>query len=187
MKKLFLIYAALCLLASGCGEADGTLNTSLIDAKSASLLIDSDIILWFQADGTTKAATCPGAVARTPAADETNVTITSTPYASTTGTALPVRVNSATIYYTPVDPATMPAIAPVSQILGQVVPAGGSMTLPIRVATQEQKDAFFSALACNGSIYNYYVTIVFSVTEIGGKSSTISTALQLRFADYADK
>lgn len=186
MKKILMMLMVVSCGLFGCGSTEGTLNTTMASATVDLLDVDSDVVAWVDANGA-KATYCAAtSYISTPAADSVTVTATFTPYANSTGNDLSVRVERATITYTPANPVS-PAISPVYQVIGQVVQPGGSLSMPIRVATQEQKMLFQTALACSSTIYNYYVNISLDVTEIGGKKSTITTAMQLRFADFVDK
>lgn len=178
MKKILLI----CLLSSiciyGCGSPDGSLTTSSVTAKVDTPILDADVAKW------TDATACTGG--SIPAADSVNVTVSSKAYSNTGSMGLAVRIDAATIIYTPANSAT-PAMASEYQILGMIIDNGGSATIPVRVVTQEQKIHLQTALACNTPIYNYYTKIIMDITEIGtGKKSTIDAAVQLRLADFID-
>lgn len=186
MKKNIMIFMVVSCGLFGCGSTEGTLNTTMASATVDKIDVDSDVVSWVTDTGAKATACAATSFPATPAADSVNVTASFTPYANSTGNDLSVRVESATITYTPAN-AVSPAISPVYQIIGQVVQPGGTLTMPIRVAPQEQKILFQTALACTSTIYNYYVNISLNVSEIGGKKSTITTAMQLRFADFVDK
>jgi hypothetical protein len=158
----------------------------MVTATIDTLVMDSDIVSWVDATGV-KATACSPSIAAIPAADSVKVTIVSKPYNNTGTMASQIRIESATIIYTPANAAT-PAMASEIQTIGMTINNGGSAIVPIRVATQEQKILLQSALACNTPIYNYFTKIVFNITEIGtGKNTTIDASMQLRYADFIDK
>lgn len=178
MRRLFILSIIAAIIMTGCGSTEGTLNTSMATATLGTVLLDSDVAKW-----TSGPPVCTGG--STPAPDDVNATVTVTSYANSTGKSLPVRIEKATIYYTPANSVT-PSISPVYQAIGQVVQPGSSLTIPVRVATTELKEQFQPTLACASPIYNYYVNVVFDLSEIGGKSTSITTSMQLRFADWID-
>lgn len=178
MKTRLIFCMALCCLQFGCGSTEGQLSTSAVKVSVDKLIMDSDVITW------TDAATCTGP--STPAADSVNVTVASTAYANTGSAGLPVRVERVTINYTPANSST-PAMASEYQTINALVANGGSLILPVRVATQEQKERLQQALGCGGPIYKYYTDILLEVSEIGtDKSRTVSVSMDLRFADFVD-
>ncbi|OGU14422.1 MAG: hypothetical protein A2076_16815 [Geobacteraceae bacterium GWC2_53_11] len=189
MKVKFIIYAVLACGLFGCGSTDNTLlNTTTASVTVDKLDMESDIVSWVDAKSAKATACVATSYKAIPPADSVNVTAAFTPYANSDGNNLAVRIEKATIIYTPAN-AVSPALATEYQYVNQVVQAGKSLPISIRVATQEQKQAFVPILACDVSsaIYKYYVTIILDVTEIGGKTSNISTGMTLRFSDYVDK
>lgn len=178
MKKLLLLGVVLSIWMFGCGSPDGSMSTSTVSAKIDLSVLDSDIVGW------TDATTCTGR--STPAADSVNVTVKSTPYSNTGSTGLDVRIDMITISYIPANSAT-PAMSPEYQS-GITIPFGGSVTIPVRVATQEQKESLYTVLACGGPIYKYFTRITFNITEVGtNRNSTVFVDMDLRFADFVDK
>lgn len=187
MKKTILLFAVLITGLYGCGSPEGSLSTSTVTASVDTLVMDSDVVAWVDATGAKATACGATSFPSIPVADSVNVAIKSTAYANTGSMGLGVRVESATISYTPANSAT-PAMAPEYQTVGLTIANGATTTVPVRVATQEQKLRLQTALACNNTIYNYYTKISMDVTEIGtNKKSTVETAMQLRFADFIDK
>ncbi len=180
MKKLLMLCAVLNFLMFGCGgSSDGLLATSSVTATIDTRTLDADIVAW------TDAAACSGG--SIPAADSVNVTIKSTAYPISGSLGLSIRIKSATISYSPANSAT-PPMSSEYQTVGMTIDAGSSATIPVRVATQEQKIRLQSALACNNTIYKYYTKISFDIAEIGSnKSITVDSAMDLRLADFVDK
>jgi hypothetical protein len=173
---------------AGCGGDSGggtaMLATSYISASVGSSSIDSDVVAWVDATGA-KTTACTGFTS-TPAPNSVDVTVLSSAYASTGSSSLPVRIASSTVTFTPTSVAS-PAIQPLPQTIGTVLTTPGSVTIPVRIVTTEQKRAFMPALACSNIVYNYYVTITLQLEEIGtSKTGTVSTSLQLRLSDYID-
>ena len=186
MKKILLLSLVLSCGFLGCGSVDGSLNTSMVTANIDTLVMDSDVVSWVDATGTKATACAASSISATPAADSVNVTVVSKAYSNTGSTGLPIRVESATITYTPANSAT-PAMASEYQVIGMTVTNGSSASIPVRVATQEQKMRLLTALACNATIYNYYTKIILNISEIGSdKKSTVDASMQLRFADFVD-
>ncbi len=195
MKRILLCMAFSCGFL-GCGSTDGALNTSTVTATIDTHVLDSDVVSWVDAAGVKATACVATSFRTTPAADSVNLTFVSkaASAATTTGTTtttaatgLSVRIESATINYTPANSAT-PAMASEYQAIGTTIASGGTVTLPIRVATHEQKALLQSTLECNGLTYKYYTNIILDITEVGtNKKTTVNTSLDLRFADFTDK
>lgn len=161
------------------GGGSGELKTSYATADVTTAVLDSDVI----GDDV-----CVDGTVSTPAADSVNVTVKSIPYPDNIGTkSLPIRIDSVTISYAPGNSAT-PTLPPEYQVIGTTIANGSSATIPVRVATQEQKIQMQPRLACNSVIYNYYTTITFHLIEIGtDETSDVSTSMQLRYANFVDK
>jgi len=171
----------------GCGSTDGALSTSTVTPTIDTLVMDSDVVSWVDAAGAKATACAATSFPATPAADSVNVVVSSKAYSNTGDQGLPIRIESATISYVPANSST-PAMAPEFQTIGMTIANGSTATIPVRVATQEQKMHLQSVLACNNTIYNYYTKITFNVTEIGtNKKTSVDSSLQLRFSDFVDK
>ncbi len=188
MKKILLFCAVLNLLVSGCGgSSDGLLATSSVTATVDKLVMDSDVVSWVDSAGAKATACSDTSFPKTPVADSVTVTIKSTAYPLSSSTGLSIRIKSATISYTPANSAT-PPMSSEFQTVGMTIDAGGTATIPVRIATQEQKTRLQPALACSNTIYKYYTKISFDIAEIGSnKSITIDSAMDLRFADFIDQ
>lgn len=180
MKKLLLFGVLLSMWMFGCGSTDGALSTSTVTANIDTVVLDSDIVKW------TDAIACTGP--SIPAADSVNVTVKSTPYSNTGTMGLPVRIDMITISYAPANSAT-PPMQPEYQPGGIIITNGGTATVPVRVAPQEQKESLYTILACGGPIYHYFTKITLNITELGEpyRKSTVSADMALRLADFADK
>lgn len=187
MIKTILICIVLCCCFLGCGSTDGTLNTSFVTANVDKPDMDSDVVNWVDNNGTKSTACATASFPSLPAADSVNVTVTSTPYSNTGPNGASIRLGTATISYVPAN-STTPQMPSEYQTIGMTITNGGAVTVPVRVATQEQKASLYSALACNISIYKYYTKISIDITEIGtDKKSTVDAFMNLRFADFIDK
>lgn len=188
IRSIALAACAVSYLAiAGCGGQSGELTTSSVTTSVDTLVMDSDVVSWVDSAGAKTTACSLTSFPAVPAADSVNVTISSKAYSNTGSAGLRVRVNSATITYTPANSAT-PPMASEYQVIGGIIANGGSLSVPVRVSTQEQKLALQSALACNNNIYNYYTKITFNISEEGtDKSTTVDASMQLRFADFVDK
>jgi hypothetical protein len=181
--------------ASGCGDGGGggstELRTSYVTANALTAVLDADVVTWVDSAGVKATACAATSSPRTPAADSVDVSVVSTLFTSS-GTssvtnALPIRIESATVSYTPAN-LTTPAMASEFQTVGMILQSGATATVPVRILTQEQKMRLQSTLACNATIYNYYTTITLNVTEIGSNAhGSATTSMQLRMADFIDQ
>ena len=184
-------FGLLLVALSGCGSAGGgtaEYKTSYVTAQSSTTNLDSDVVTWVDATGT-KATACAATSIMSYTPDSIDFTVKSTPYSSTGSTALPLRIDSASITYTPANTST-PAMEPKVeyQTLGIPLANGGTATASVRVVSLEQKSRLANALACNTAIYNYSATVMFKITEIGtGTQKDVPASLQVRLDDFADK
>lgn len=187
MKYLILLSVVLCFMMSGCGgSSEGLLATSSVTSTIDTPVMDSDVVSWVSATGAKATACSDTSFPATPAADSVNVTIKSTAYPSGSS-SLSLKIKSATVTYTPANSSTPPMNAEY-QAVGMTIAGGGSATIPVRVATQEQKLRLQPTLACNNTIYYYYTKISFDIAEIGSGQSVIAdSSMNLRFADFIDK
>lgn len=187
MKKIYFLSMLLSISLIGCGGDDGMLATQSLMATVDTSVMDSDIVVWVDSTGAKTTACSATSLPSIPVADSVNVAIKSTANSNNGSISSPIRIESATITYTPANSST-PAMVSEFQTINMIVANGSTATIPVRVSTQEQKSALYSALACNSNIYNYYTTFTFNITEIGSdKKISLSTSMQLRFADFIDK
>lgn len=188
MKKILLLCVAVSISMFGCGGSDeGLLATSSVTATIDTLVLDSDVVSWVDATGAKATACSNTSFPATPAADSVNVSIKSTAYPLSGATSLSLRVKSATITYMPANTST-PPMSSEYQTIGMTIVGGSSVTIPVRIATQEQKFRLQPALACNNIIYKYYTKIIFDIAEIGSdKNIIVDSSMDLRFADFIDK
>lgn len=190
MKKLLFLCLAMSCGIYGCGSAGGgsaELKTSFVTASAKTAVLDSDVVAWVDATGAKATACAETSFPSTPVADSVDVDVVTKAYPNTGSVGLPIRIETATISYDPANSAT-PPMAPEYQTIGITVVNGATATVPIRVATQEQKIRLQPKLACTSSIYNYYTNITLNISEIGSNTkSSVSTSMQLRLADFIDK
>lgn len=184
------------VVIAGCGGSSGgatDLNTVSVTATSASTNIDGDVASNVTPVDTNGDGVLDSYTYSIPAADSVDVTVKST--VNTTGTSSSnIRVESVAVTYvrkytTAPSNTAVPVIATRVDSLGQIIAPGGSVTIPVRVVTQEMKIAYADALVTHfGDIYAYDVTLTFNITEVStGKTGTVSTSLVVRLADFADK
>lgn len=184
------------VIIAGCGGSSGgaaDLNTVSVTATSASTNIDGDVASNVTQVDTNGDGVLDGYTYSIPAANSVDVAVKST--VNTTGTSVSsnIRVESVAVTYvrkyaTAPSGTAVPIIATRVDSLGQIIVPGGSVTIPVRVVTQEMKIAYADALIQNfGDIYAYDVTLTFNVVEVStGKTGTVSTSLVVRMANFAD-
>lgn len=191
MKGRMYILMLLSVLALGlnsCGGGGGSGGVGTISSTSggtftaATILLDSDVAVW---TGTPCGATSTYTVLP----DNVNVTFTafSAPAGSTGNTPEQVVIDSVTITYTPATAGT-PGLGYLSQAVGQQVALGSSISIPVRVATQAQKQSTpLSALLCTTTIYSYRAVMEFNCHYlVSGNTFQGSTWMNLNFADFAN-
>lgn len=184
-------FAVVCLGLSSCGNSTGggvaafnTVNaTASVDSAKNPLL--SDLATW---TGTP----CATGSTITIKNDVINFSVTTTVSISN-GTPSTLQLQKATITFTPADTVTpvLPALYAVQyqNLLGQSVPAGGTLSVPIEIATHSLKEYLLpkADVCVTNSIYNYNVQVNFDAVESGtGKSGSIPAGLTVRFSDFAD-
>jgi hypothetical protein len=194
LKILISVTSALMLLGIlvSCGEnANGvagfkTVNaTATVDSSKNPLL--ADLATWsgdpckFDAGSTFSILD-----------DNVIVTVKSTPNI-TSGTSLPLILESVSISFSPADsisPPLPPILSPIFQNLnGTILEAGTSLPIPVEVITHRMKEYFGTTLVCQefSPIYSYNATITFNAVEQGtGVTGSMSAGLTVRFADFAD-
>lgn len=180
--------AAMVIIQS-CGSSN-TGGTVLFNTVNASVSVDpaknpllSDLATW---TGTP----CDPASTPTIKNDVINFNVVSTVNISN-GTSSRLILQRATITFTPADTLTpvLPALySPTYISFNYPVPAGGSFSVPIELASHLIKDFLFVPLVCTtGSIYTYNTTVSFeAVEENTGKTGVITAHMTVRFADFAD-
>lgn len=183
-----ILLGALALVLNSCGGGGGSGGVGGITSTSggtftaATILLDSDVAIW---TGT------PGATGSTytvlPNDDNITFTAFSAPAGSTGNTPEQVIIKGVTIVYSPAS-AGSPALPTQYQAISQQVALGGSITFPVRVASQQLKtDPPLSILVYpSTTIYSYYVTMVFDCQYlVSGNSFQGSTQINIRFADFS--
>ncbi|MDD5284340.1 MAG: hypothetical protein PHD54_00650 [Desulfuromonadaceae bacterium] len=168
---------------SNTGEFDYVTATATVDAAKNPLL--ADLATW---TGTPCAAGSTYNVLN----NVVNFTLTSTANLAI-GSSSPLILQKATISLSPADTQSpsLPALySPIYQgLTGYIIPAGGTLSVPVEIATHSLKDYFTQTLVCtaNKSIYSYNVSIVFdAVEQTTGRSGSIPASMTVRFADFGD-
>jgi hypothetical protein len=193
LKSDFVVLMVLgySVILAGCGSSNGggtidfnTVRASAsVDAAKNPLL--SDLATW---TGTP----CDPTATATIKNDQVNFTITSTSSISS-GTISPLVLQKATITFTPADSLSpvLPAqfATTFQNLVGTIVPAGGSLSVPVEIVTHNLKEFFFPTAVCTGvPVYTYNVQVIFDAVESGtGKSGSIPAGMTVRIADFSDK
>lgn len=170
------------LLLSSCGSdnaggGSGEFTTVIMSANTKTDRLEADVITG---------NVCP-ATNGTVKTETVDVDVISKLYPNVAIPALPVRVYSYTVSYTPRTPVS-PAIPAQSFASGAVIDPGTKTTIPIPVATDDMKILLinqFGLQPCSLMTFDYHVTITFNGTEIGGSGSSQSfyTNMDVAFAD----
>jgi hypothetical protein len=192
LKKMIAAITALMSVATlvSCGGSTSgvaeykTVNaTASVDAASNPLL--ADLAIW-------SGDPCAEGSSYSIENNLVNITVTSTANI-TTGTSLPLMLQSATITFTPADSISpfLPSLfTPIYQNLnGTTLSPGGFVSIPIEVVTHRLKEYFGTTLICSPAapIYSYNATISINAVEQGtGVSGSFSAGMTVRFADFAD-
>ncbi|TGU70650.1 hypothetical protein E4633_16740 [Geomonas terrae] len=187
-KRFALLFCNACLVAvlSSCGAGDlgggvGEFTTVNATATALTSRLESDIV---------KGNNCSDSVSTggTVVTDSVNVAFASKAL-YTTG-ALDLVISKITIHYTPVNSATTPPIPDSYVNISQTVVPGDTPTIPVAVLTDAQKIALMERTTlpmtlCSSSVFEYWVDIVFDVSEVGGKGEThpVTAKMNLAVAD----
>ena len=165
------------------GEFEYVTATATVDAAKNPMF--ADLATW---TGTPCAAGSTFSVANS----AVNFTLTSTAKLKL-GNSYPLILQKATISFSQADSQSpsLPALySPIYQgLTGYIIPAGGSLSVPVEVVTHSLKNYFTPTLVCTGnkSVYSYNVSIVFdAVEQTTGRSGSIPASMTVRFADFAD-
>ena len=202
MKKRVLVASLMVLLSVvlfSCGGGGGVgggaevFKTVTLTAQSSVNILDSDVAKH--------SANCdPVTDVPTYTADDVEVEIASTlnpgQPSSITGSA--VRLESVKVKYKPATDTSKP-LTEQKYALSTIVPANGSITVPIRVASQSMKSSIplselisqdstaTPPICLSNGTFSYFVTLEFEGTEIDtDKTATFETKLTVNFEDFAD-
>lgn len=187
-KRFALLFCNACIVAvlSSCGAGDlgggvGEFTTVNATATALSGRLESDIV---------KGNSCSASVSSGGTVETDSVDVAFTSKALYSNGALDLVISKITIHYTPVNPATTPPIPDSYVNISQTVEPGGSPTIPVPVLTDAQKIVLMerTTLAmplCSSSVFEYYVDILFDVSEVGGKGDihTVTAKTNLAVAD----
>jgi len=194
-KLIFsLLLVSLQLTLTSCGSSNmgggasfNTVNASVsVDSAKNPLL--SDLATW---PDQTAICTSDPTKAPTIVNDLVNFTITSKTSISN-GTPSALSVQKITLTFTPADTLTpaLPSLFATQYInlSGSTVPAGGSVSIPVEVATHNFKIYFWNTVLCQVvPVYSYNVTAAFDLVEVAtGKSGMVTAGMIVRVADFAD-
>jgi hypothetical protein len=187
MGILLLLLGTLALGLNSCGGGGGGgIGSISSDSggtfKAATILIDSDVAVW---TGTPCGATSTYTVL--PDDDTVTFTAFSAPAGSTGNTPEQVVIDNVTIAFTPATVGS-PALQTQYQAIGQQVALGGSVTFPVRVASQKLKsDPPLNSLVCTPTIYGYRATMLFNCHYlVSGNTFQGSTQINITFADFGN-
>lgn len=183
-KRLAIFSAFVALSACGGGDiAGGTteFDTVMLSAQTATLRLESDVL-------TGNTCTDGNSADGLYSSDYVNVSVKSTIYPKFTGTASPVAIDSYTVEFMPVNTVSPQLPSKTFSTMGTTVSAGGTVTIPVAVATEDMKYNTLvlqkNLLPCSGTIYEYYVKVTFNAVEtFGGKRGSVSASLNVAFAD----
>lgn len=172
------------LMLSSCGSDNagggaGEFTTVIMTAAAKTIRFESDVITG---------NTCANNVSTggTFATDSVDVDLTSTKYPNLTIPALPVRVVSAIVSYAPRNSVSPAIPAQPFSVPFDINP--GTTTIQVPVVPEILKIQLvnnFNLQLCSSTVYEYYVTITFTGTEIGGSgpSRDFSTNMNIAIAD----
>lgn len=203
LKKFLarLAYAACTLGAlTSCGSSTasgtGEFTTVTATAETPAGPLDSDVTRW-------ESTPCASAGSALP--DELNYTVTSViapdPNTGQTSPIVPsdIRIRSITLTFTPANsgsPALPRQFRTQYASSGEIIPAGASKDIPVRVVTVALKDFLRSGLGtqsinCSNpsASYSYWVDVSFEGVEISTDrvEAIDAPGLLVNFADFIDK
>ncbi|MCM0083681.1 hypothetical protein L4X63_19010 [Geomonas sp. Red32] len=207
MLKKFLATLLIGTLAAvaltSCGDSKaagvGQFATVYATATSPGVPLDSDEATWVDATTQSKAQACLATSVPHFASDDVNYSVTSTAWTSgNTGQTNPtsasdLMIQKVILTLTP-DDSTTPALPAVYQTQfltsGIVVPAGSTVSVPVRIVSQELKTFLSNDLLCTGLMYKYRATVSFEAVEVNtNKVATITVPgfVLIRLTDFTDK
>ncbi len=187
-KRFALLFFNACIVAvlSSCGAGDlgggvGEFTTVNATATALTSRLESDIV---------QGNTCSDSVSTGGTVVTDNVDVAFASKALYTNGALDLVISRITVHYTPANPATTPPIPDSYVNISQTVQPGDTPTIPVAVLTDAQKIALMQRTTlpmtlCSSSVFEYYVDIVFDVSEVGGNGEThpVTAKMNLAVAD----
>lgn len=183
-KRLLVFSLFIVLSACGGGDISGgttEFDTVMLSAQTSTVRLESDVL-------TGNTCTDGNSIDGVFSTDSVNVNVTSKIYPKFTGTASPVAIDSYTVQFMPAN-STSPQLPDLNgSIMGTTVSAGGSISIPVAVATDIMKYNILvlekNLLPCSATMYEYFVKITFNAVEtFGGKRGSFSTSFNIAFAD----
>lgn len=186
-KRFGLLVCGVCAAAmlTSCGDEElgggvGEFTTVTASAVSSSSRLESDVL-------TGNTCGVAGSTGGNFTTDTVDVDFTSTEMFPN---ALNLVVSRITVQYTPVNPATTPDLPDFFLTTSQVIAPGETATIPVTVMPDNYKYALVTRSTqnlnvCSADYFEYYVTILFTVSEPGGngKSRDVPARLNVAIAD----
>lgn len=184
-KRFGLFLSGVCALLalSSCGEGElgggtGEFTTVNASAVSSTNRLESDVLT-----GNTCSTT--GSTGGTFSTDSVDFDFTSTALFSTG--ALNLVVSKITVQYTPVNAATTPPLPDYFITTNQIVTPDSTVTIPVSVVPDSYKLALVSRTTqnlqtCSADYFEYYVTVIFEVSELGGNGKVRNVPANLNVA-----
>jgi len=190
MLKRYLrrFFCGVCVIAAltSCGEEDlgggiGEFTTVTASAVSQTNRLESDLITG---------NTCTGGVTSGGAFETDTVDVDFSSTALFPSGNLNLLISKITVQYTPVNPTTTPALPDFFITTSQTVTPGSTAAVPVAVVPDNFKFALATRStqnlqACSADYFEYYVNIIFEVSEPGGngKTSNVTASLNVAVAD----
>lgn len=183
----FLCALAVGAVLSSCGGGDlgagiGEFTTVKAKAVSATDRLESDVL-------TANTCSTSGSAGGTFSTDNVDVTVTSTALFTN---ALDLNVSQITIQYIPVNAATTPPLPDYFIPTSRTIGPNSSQVFSIPVMPDSYKLNLVDRTTqnlnlCSTDIFEYYVRVVFQISEPGGNGTTrdVTTTLRVAVADRA--
>lgn len=187
-KKFAMLFCGVCTIVAltSCGGGDlgggvGEFTTVNATAVAKTGRFESDIVTG---------NTCSDSASTGGTVETDNVDVDFTSTAQFASGALNLVISKITIRYTPVNAATTPGIPDTFLNTTQTVAPDSTVTIPVPVLTEAQKMALLNRTTlpmplCSGTVFEYYVDIIFEASEPGGngKVRSITAKTNLAVAD----
>jgi len=192
LKRFIIIFlSGVCALVAltSCGENDlgggiGEFTTVTATAVSQTNRLESDVL-------TGNVCSDTASTGGTFATDSINVNVTSK--ALFPAGSLDLLVSKITVKYIPVNPATTPPLPDFVINTSQTIQPGQTTQISVAVVPDAYKVALVSRSTqnlglCSVDIFEYFVTIVFEMSEPGGngKIKNVSANLNIAIADRTE-
>lgn len=189
-KKFAMLFCGVCTIVAitSCGGGDlgggvGEFTTVNATAVAQTGRFESDIVTG---------NTCSDSASTGGTVETDNVDVDFTSTAQFSSGALNLVISKITIQYTPtgINAATTPDIPDTFFNTTRTVAPDSTVTIPVQVLTEAQKIALMERTTlpmplCSATVFEYYVDIIFEVSEPGGngKVRSITAKTNLAVAD----